>query len=41
VWLHAILGAAGVYFGFIKPGVVETTDTYTTGGTTGTPRAGV
>jgi hypothetical protein len=41
VWLHAVLGAAGVYFGFIKPGVVETTDAYTTGGTTGTPRAGV
>jgi len=41
VWLHAILGAAGIYFGFIKPGVVETTDTYATGGTTGTPRAGV
>jgi hypothetical protein len=40
VWLHAILGAAGIYFGFIKPAVVETTDTtYTT--TTGTTRTGM
>jgi hypothetical protein len=27
VWLHALLGAVGVYFGFIKPGAIETTDT--------------
>ena len=37
VWLHAMLGLVGAYFGFIKPGAVETTDgTYTTTGTTGT-----
>ena len=27
VWLHAVLGAVGIYFGFIKPGAVEVTDT--------------
>ena len=40
VWLHALLGAVGIYFGFIKPAAVETTDaTYTT--PTGTNRPGM
>ena len=31
VWLHALLGVVGIYFGFIKPGAVETpATTYTT-----------
>ena len=37
VWLHAILGAAGIYFGFIKPAAIETTDAGYTTTTTGTP----
>jgi hypothetical protein len=38
VWLHALLGAAGIYFGFIKPAALEAGDrTYdATGGTAGT-----
>jgi hypothetical protein len=46
VWLHAVLGVIGVYFGFIKPGALEGADvgyagTTTAAGTTGTTRTGV
>ena len=45
VWLHAVLGVIGVYFGFIKPAAIEGTDAgYTAGtgtGTTGTTRTGM
>ena len=38
VWLHALLGVVGAYFGFIKPAALEGADatyTTTTTGTTG------
>jgi len=38
VWLHALLGIVGAYFGFIKPAAIESTDTAYTTGTTGTTR---